>query len=66
MGFIQTSPDWPSGCFRDSDQRVKEMIVVINYHLDEDFIPATMDWIREVDAECESWKEEVPWWKFWG
>ena len=62
--IIGDEPEWPTGCFRDNDERVREMEVVIYYKLDTDLLRHTVDWIRDVDAECESWRER-PWWKFW-
>ena len=60
------SANWPSGCFRDSSERVREMETIIQYRLDHDLINATVNWIREVDAECEAWKKpEKSWYEFW-
>jgi len=59
------APDWPSGCFRDDDRRIAEMREVIEmWGWDETILQHTVEWIRDVDSECESWQNR-PWWQFW-
>lgn len=57
-------PEFKSGCFRDSRDRVEEMSGVIDRQEDTNLLHATVEWIRDVDAECEGWRER-PWWRFW-
>lgn len=57
-------PDYTSGCFRDSPARVAEMNNIIVHGEDTGRLRATVEWIRDVDAECEAWRD-TPWWRFW-
>jgi len=57
-------PDFKSGCFRDSQIRVEEMLRVLDMGEDTGRLHATVEWVRDVDAECEAWRDR-PWWRFW-
>lgn len=56
--------DYPSGCFRDSPNRVWEMEQIIGAGANVGILRDTVSWIRDVDAECEAQRAR-PWWRLW-